>query len=391
MSLVHDDPSSAQQPLRDPSVGLRGMNVTLGIVDTLRRENNFNLLRLAAAIGVLISHSWPLLRGGGADFLPKLMPGLTLGKISVDLFFILSGFLVTRSFMQRDRFGEFFVARALRIYPALIVCVLFCVVLGACISTLPAFDYLASRKTWTYLFLNGSALDVQYGLPGVFESTPFKGVNGSLWTLPVEVRMYALVALIGFVGLFKHRVALSSLIVLIAFGAIDADVFTAKVLADNGKSLTAAMAFLLGMLLYMNRERIVLSRVAAVVIVLVSIGFWSAGLVRMLYLPALAYVAFVVALHPALYVNTALNRSVDLSYGVYLYAFPVQQFVMWMGWAASVASLAVISLVLVIPLACVSWFLIERPALRWKDRLASRSGRELRDNTNKAGAGGESA
>jgi peptidoglycan/LPS O-acetylase OafA/YrhL len=349
------------------------MNIFLDIIDTSRRENNFNLLRLAAATGVLVSHSWPLFRGGGADFLPRLLPGLTMGKISVDLFFILSGFLVTRSFMQRDRIGEFFLARALRIYPGLLVCVIFCIALGAFVTDIGIVEYFKSRQVWDYLAFNATALEVRYRLPGVFESTPFAGVNGSLWTLPVEARLYALVALIGFIGVFRHRVALSLLILLIAFGAVDADVFATKVLADNGKSLTAAMAFLLGMLLYLNRDKVVLSRLAAVLALAVMLVFWSSGLVRMLYMPILAYVGFVLALHPALYVPTVLNRSVDLSYGIYLYAFPVQQFVMWSGWAGSIASLTIISLAIVVPMACVSWFLIEHPALRWKVRRPGRS------------------
>jgi peptidoglycan/LPS O-acetylase OafA/YrhL len=166
------------------------------------RDNNFNLIRFIAASLVLVSHSYPLYFGSDHNDILRQLVGISLGTVAVDLFFISSGFLIANSlFRGHDLFG-FIKARVLRIYPGLIVSLLLCVfLLGIFFTTLPVKEYLTNIQTYKFLFVN---MVLFFGeeatLPGVFESLPWaRTVNGSLWTLPFEVRAYALFV---FVALF---------------------------------------------------------------------------------------------------------------------------------------------------------------------------------------------
>ena len=159
------------------------------------RDNNLHLLRICAALAVLASHSWALATGNGTLEPLRALTGMSLGSLSVDVFFVASGFLVTASLLTRSNAIDFFWARCLRIYPALMVVILLTVlVLGPALTSLPLRDYLTAYGTRSYLLTNGLMVtDARYFLPGVFENNPYPGaINGSLWTLPLELRMYAM-------------------------------------------------------------------------------------------------------------------------------------------------------------------------------------------------------
>lgn len=163
------------------------------------RANNFNLIRIAAAYAVMLSHSFPLAKGAQCvDPIVKFV-GLSMGDVAVHVFFVISGFLVTASIFGRANIIEFLWARLLRVYPAMIFMILLTVfAIGLFFTTLSLGDYLQSHMTHRYL-VRGLTLigGVWFDLPGVFKDIPFAGVvNGSLWTMPYELRMYALLALI---------------------------------------------------------------------------------------------------------------------------------------------------------------------------------------------------
>lgn len=137
---------------------------------TQGRDNNFNLIRFIASLSVLITHSFALALGTpGAEPFRKSL-GMTIGEISVDVFFITSGFLVTASLLYRKNTIEFIWARFLRIFPALLVMLLLTVlVVGPVFTTLPLSNYLTHKDTFRY-FAKCLTLffGVEYTLPGVF-------------------------------------------------------------------------------------------------------------------------------------------------------------------------------------------------------------------------------
>ena len=164
---------------------------------TESKDNNFNLIRVLAALGVLVTHSFALAIGSDDAEPLRISPRLDIGHFMVDIFFMTSGFLVTASLLRRQNTIEFLWARALRIYPALLV-MQFLVVfgIGLFLTAIPWTSYLVSHQTLMYLVKNAVLIvDLVPDLPGVFQGNPHSHtVNTPLWTLPYEIGMYAILA-----------------------------------------------------------------------------------------------------------------------------------------------------------------------------------------------------
>ncbi len=199
-------PSSNRAPAKQVSSFWKSLLVGPSLSACLsERQNNLTLLRLVAAYLVLIGHSWPLALGRGphdpvSELTRPILPWhLGVPGIAVSMFFFLSGLLITRSYLQRGNLRDFLEARILRLYPALIVCVGICVLgIGLVQTTLPAEHYLGHPSTQSYLIHNTTLVaGIDFWLPGLFADLPFKGINGSLWTLPYEVWMYLCAATLG--------------------------------------------------------------------------------------------------------------------------------------------------------------------------------------------------
>ena len=166
-------------------------------------KNNFTLIRFIAATLVLFSHSFTL---AGEKFYPfaKIF-GMSLGVLGLDIFFFVSGFLVTASLLIRKEIFAFAWARFLRIYPALFVAVIFSVSVGAYFTSLPLNTFLNSNLVSNFFIKNITLLDgIGFRLPGVFADNPRHAVNGSLWTLPWELKMYFVLFVAGGIMTIKQ-------------------------------------------------------------------------------------------------------------------------------------------------------------------------------------------
>src|SRR5215218_4877934 len=167
------------------------------------RDNNFDLLRLLAAWSVLVSHSFALT---GHDE-PLHQFGTTLGNVGVLVFFAVSGLLIRRSWEYDPSPRSFWTKRGLRLLPALAtVSVLTAFVLGPLVTTLSTAAYLSDPQTWIYPVRVTLLFPFGAGLPGVFEDSIYPGtVNGPLWSLPVEVFAYLVLAVLGMAGLLRRK------------------------------------------------------------------------------------------------------------------------------------------------------------------------------------------
>ena len=347
------------------------------MADPSHNDNAFDFLRLLAAFAVVFSHSYALLG------LPEpTVASETFGQMGVDVFFALSGYLVCQSWLRDPDVMRFFLRRALRIFPGLFAAVLFtAIVVGGLATTLPVIDYFTRSETWMFVIDNASTISGRHNLPGVFEHRPIKAANGSLWTLRYEALMYILLAFIGL--LFNRRfrlVCLASFLVSFATWAV--------CLASGVASYELPLAFVwrlgltidlfwltkwgafffAGSCLHLFRLRIS-SRAAAALLVAVLLA--PASMKGPLLVLAVPYVAVAFA-H---YAPDMLKRKrPDLSYGMYVYAFPVQQLVsefcvdVRAGWLAAFVTGSVITACL----ASLSWHFVEAPALRLKQRLTQR-------------------
>lgn len=333
------------------------------------RDNNFNLVRMIAASAVLVSHAWPIALGAGTIEPLAASTGYKLGTTAVTIFFAISGFFITKSFDQRKSITDFIVARVARIYPGLLAVLLLSVlVLGPLFTELPTGTYLRTSHTWTYLPYNLALRFPQYGLPGVFGGNPAPQViNGSLWTLHLEVSCYVLVVLAGLTRLsrpFAFPVILIAAIVPIF------------VVHQSGSTLlrgasTLSLPFALGAAAYVYRRYVPLSGLITLGLLAIAVVTRDTMAYPLLHAVVLSYAALWIGFAPTPMLHR-YNLFGDYSYGMYIYAFPIEQAV-----AASVHSLSPLGLIAIsfpitLAFAVASWKLIEAPALAHRHFLAAR-------------------
>ncbi len=327
------------------------------------RSNNFSALRLFFAFVVLYGHSYPI-SGNDLDPVSRLlMPYTWIGALAVHGFFAISGFLVTASFANRGAV-PFIVARGLRLYPAVILyCIVAILIIGPLGVSVPldqyfgagAVQYLRNAPLWTW----------QVNLPYAFADRPFSGsTNGSTWTLPIELRSYLLVLGVGVVGVWKSRiasnVALLGLFYLMVFGEDVSGLF-----ADEDRYRHPMAFFLAGSAAWVNRDLVLMSVPLAVVLAFAQLLFLHGSYFLAAHAICGTYVILVMAyMTPRL----DIDRFGDVSYGVYLYAWPIQQLVWWQGQGG--LTNALIAAPIVTLCAYASWRLVEKPALGLKSALS---------------------
>lgn len=348
------------------------------------RDNNFTVLRWVAAFAVLVSHAFPLAIRHKSHDLLDVVTGHELGWYAVDAFFVISGFLVTKSLWSRRSLVDFLRARALRIFPALLVMLVVVVgALGLWFTALPSEAFWSHEETWSYLVGNATLLGTDHEtLPGVFRG---KSVNGSLWTLPSEVFFYLLLAVAGVLGAGASRARLWALMVLASAGYLalvlapqTALRFYPSVFPSGGADLFPRLGFcfLLGVGYFQVHRELPL-RGSVALLLWGAVPFAAATpLASAAISVALAYSVFWFAYleWPPL---ARLQRMPDYSYGIYIYAFPIQKCVyeVWPGMTPYV-HIAVAGAVTIL-LAGLSWHLVEEPALRQVRRFRERRSRDL--------------
>jgi peptidoglycan/LPS O-acetylase OafA/YrhL len=360
--------------------------------DADRGRNNFDLLRLLAAILVLFSHSFDLLRR--PEPFPHLGRNMNWGFVGLLVFFSISGFLVSRSWARNPRIAPFAVKRALRLLPALVVALLLsALLLGPAVTTRTPESYFQDPATKEYV-LNNALLQTTYRLPGVFTHNVYPvAVNGSLWTLPLEVKAYVFVVLLGLIGLLTRRRWLMGAVALIA---VLACVNAVRNVVPEGNHLLASLVniqadselveeaklgaatiyadmfaiFVIGASLFALRRWVTLRWELA----LGAVIAWCATLPFGGSAPEVG--AVVLAPYLVIYLAYGTHHLVrlpgwwgDYSYGTYIYGFPVQQAISFVVLPATGWLMFGLSLPITMLLAVPSWHLIERPALEMKRRL----------------------
>ena len=328
------------------------------------RDNNFNLMRFFAASLVIVHHA----RMPVTEILFQFTGHLeSNGSVAVLIFFVISGFLVTQSF-TRNSLGGFFAARALRIFPALWVAVPFTIIVSSFASAVPWGRYLTHPQTLKYWLHNSFVWDLEYSLPGAFLHVPMaREVNGSLWTLPAELRMYWFCALLGILGLYALRPAFNALFLAIVL--IGCTVKPAALpLVNNINVAQWEFAFLIGMFCFVNREKVRLNLPVAVLLFLSTLLIDDPDMGHLYIVPAFAYMTLCLSLHPALFFRP-FTRLGDYSYGLYIFAFPLQQQMYFYFPTLHSAPRLLITYPIILAVAIVSWHLIEEPALRLKKRF----------------------
>ncbi len=327
--------------------------------------DNFLLLRFIAAAMVIYGHAPAITGGSGpADFFVWLNTGEYSGSIAVDLFFIVSGFLIAGSFLRRRHVADFAWARLIRIMPAYAACLLGCAfVLGPLFTILPLGDYVSSHAPYAYAWTNLQLkTDMVWTLPGVFSGNPkIPTINGAIWTLPAEIRMYAWVGMLGLFGILARRWLFNVVVAgLFVFGLFHPDDIPLVPIHDY---VQLAALFATGAFCYVNRAWIPIHGG----LLLAACG--AAALCRStpiypgLFAGCEVLFVFWFAYGPRWH---WFNRFGDYSYGIYLWGFPSQQMVAALFPNLPFLLNALCGFVVALLLAIASWHLIEKPALRMK-------------------------
>ena len=327
----------------------------------------FDYLRIVLYVAVLIAHSVAL--STGTDRAIWGGPWRFGIAAILPMFFALSGFLVTGS-LQRVRLHQFFTLRMVRLIPALAVEIaLSAIVIGLLVTTLPVTTYLSSHKFFVY-FLNIVGI-IHYELPGVFASNPYPNViNGQLWTIPFELECYFSLAVLAVLRIVNRRDLFAAAIAAVCVIA------TAKVLAVHtidhfahvpGRMLV--MCFLAAVAVYLYKDRLPFSHRLGVGALLLSAA--------LLVVPELCYVAPFPIAYTTVWLGLMRPPPIpfgDLSYGVYLFHFPVEQCIVYaLPEIRTWWLLTLIALPITAACAWLSWTLIEHPILARKKLILSAS------------------
>ena len=348
----------------------------------------FHMLRHALSLTILFHHCRVMVVGSVANQTYEkglLTAELTYGQVAVELlrpglfaligiFFALSGFLIAGSAVRNPDIRIFFANRALRILPALSVEVtLSALILGPAVTTVALSEYFTHQDFFRY-FGNIVGL-VSFTLPGVFESNPWPDVvNGNLWTLPPEFWCYFFMLLLMVGGLLLRPRVLTALIICCLIistllNMYDPSSFVVKANPTHFANWYIVMLFFFGIAFYLNAKHVILHP-----LLFVASGIAYYLLTMMSHLGPLSGVFLTYCM---VYVGTKpfpiFDKfvKVDLSYGIYLYGWPITQTVIFFtlpllvgqGNLTKVAIIFPVVLILTCAFAAASWNWIEKPAL----------------------------
>jgi peptidoglycan/LPS O-acetylase OafA/YrhL len=349
------------------------------------RNNALNAWRLTLATGVILWHSFTL-TGREVSLAPVHQ---LLRDGWVDGFFAISGFLITWSWFRHPNVRKYFVARGLRILPGLWVCLIITAFVIAPIAVGiqggSVGKLLLSRAPFEYVLENSAVLLVKQDIGGTPSGIPAPGVwDGSLWTLVWEALCYIAIAVFGVLGLLRRRWFIPTALVLALIWSalrpwgVVADLVEARQHIDPATAafLVQAIAarfavmFLAGAFLYQIRN-VIPARWSMVA--LCSVIVLASSLLPNYRLLAAIPLAYALIVSGALIHHQRLRLRTDLSYGVYIYAWPIQQLLVICGLAVlNPVVFAVIATIVTVPLAAFSWFLVEKPAIGLRARFEQR-------------------
>jgi peptidoglycan/LPS O-acetylase OafA/YrhL len=333
----------------------------------VRGGNNFDLIRLLAAMAVIFGHSFYLFPTGGfAEPVTLLVRRNFSGTLAVGTFFFISGMLISQSFYRSNAPFRFAIMRAARIYPGAIVCLFITVYgIGLLVTTLPLGEYLASSETICYLRDNWSFFarwPLCGTLPRVFTANHFPAaVNGSLWTLQPEIICYLCVLVLGcFACLRSPARILATLFAILALHAV-APAWVPYFSDDHyTDTLKVGLFFMAGVAAFALRDRLVIRLRYAILMAVVAAVFQGTTVQEYALYTALFYGVLLAAASPRLR-RLVLPR--DYSFGVYIYGWPIQQTVQHFLPELTSYPSNLICIPLAVFAGYLSWTFIEHPAL----------------------------
>lgn len=334
------------------------------------RDNNCNLVRFLAASAVLVGHAMLLTSAPGTQDLASY-PGAKVGMIAVNIFFILSGFLITRSVLNKGSLIDYFVSRGARIFPGLAAMALFLTyVIGPAVSNTALVQYLFDWHTVQFLASTSILITDDLTLHGVFEHNPIADMyNVPLWTIKYEVLAYVGLAGLWLLGVLdsgrRYALVMCAFLtsyLVITFGSNLRYLGSEQYLAAIDNIVRFALCFLVGSTAYQIRDKLVLSGRMVLVVSVLAVPVLGSPMEELTLAFVLAYGLLWFAFVPAGAIR-GFNKMGDYSYGIYIYHWPLGQAMLAVFPGVDLWAFLLINSILTLCAAVISWHAIERPAL----------------------------
>ncbi|OPX54602.1 acyltransferase family protein [Oceanospirillum multiglobuliferum] len=339
--------------------------------ELLRKENNnIDLFRVIAAVMVIYGHSYAISpEGGKFDLIGGLIGYDYSGSIAVKIFFFLSGLVVTNSLLNNGDLIRFFMSRVFRIWPALILSsVLTAFVIGLILTSYSIAEYFSNKEVYSYIF-KISVMNIQFTLPGVFYNNPYpNAVNGSLWTIPYEVLAYVLLFVFHAIGVLSSRKLSVAIFAVILIAPLLNSKAIFPWIVSNHEVDFLSPCFAFGAILALNKDLVVMRFSLCAGFFVLYFLFSDT-----IYAPYLLYASIFFFI---LYVSSRslflkLKPKADISYGVYLWGFPVQQIMVYYFSGQGVLFNQVTSILASLALGYLSWHLCEKHFIKYGSNLST--------------------
>lgn len=341
---------------------------------TPAHNNNFDFLRFLFASFVIFSHSYALMGDISKD--PLFPPsGRVFSEIGVCGFFAISGYLIYQSLHRSSSLFSFIRKRLLRIVPGLFVAILFVtLIIGPVVSSYSISAYFSSTGTWVYAIKNMLLIPGSSTLPGAFINNPTTAVNGSLWTLRYELLLYGLLSLLYFVPVSKRRIIIPVVLIILLCCLFLSRYNLIPLNASDQKFLyyfvVLGSYFVGGTLLslfpeVLNKRKSILLLLSTVIFLISLFSFQK----ELTVLSVLSFTVMVITF--GLHFFPVLNFSKytgDVSYGTYIYAYPIQQALITWLHPGNVWALMLPAFLLSWIAGLLSWHLVEQKFIRRKQK-----------------------
>jgi peptidoglycan/LPS O-acetylase OafA/YrhL len=322
---------------------------------------------------VVLSHAPELVDGNRArEILTRLFHTLSFGEFGVDGFFLISGYLITKSFVTSPDVLNYLFKRVARIYPAFLVATIVSIVVFAPLSG----TQLSALGVRDWVHVVGNALTLQPPSVQAFPGTHYPILNGAMWTIAYEFRCYLLIAILGLLGILRHRefvLAGTAVALLMLAAKVPTPIPVSDIFYGNPpEAIRMTAAFLTGAVFYLYRD-VILYRAGYAV-------FAAVVLLASMFGPRLAepilcvfggYLIFWLALVARQSIFSRITTDNDISYGLYLYTWPIQSALVYFRPGISPWLMFAVSLLLAAACGYLSWILLERRIQRRVHRAAS--------------------
>lgn len=291
-----------------------------------RENNNFNVVRMLAAYMVIYAHAYTIQPNGKWDIICTVSKCTHAGQIAVFIFTFLSGIYIMKSLFYEESVCIFYLKRFMRIWPMLLLAVLGVIWMGAIFTTLPVKDYFLSAEVRRYFVKNLWMVENEHFLPGVFANHANGGVNGVLWFITFQARIYLIMGILKSMGLFEERMRSNAALLSIMTWAMAMPqslplIGSNRALWGNEDFPQYVVTFIIGAIVFLNYPALKIKfwHVTAIIIVCLAIRMPENSL------PCWAITGCFAALWLGTNKFVMKFKIPDYSYGIFLFAWPISQ------------------------------------------------------------------